>query len=347
MRKVNMGVLGAGGIAYRRTIPGMMQAKNIQLSAVMDIANIEKIAGEFKIARYYTREKDLLEDPEVEAVYIATPVNLHLEHIRAAAEKGKHILCEKPITGNPAEAAEAARICRHNGIIFQEGYMMKFHGAHRKIKNLVESGKIGRIVYMRAQLSCWYPPIAGAWRQDPGKGGGGALIDMATHLYDLLEYICGSGISKVAALTGRQVQDYKSEDSSTTLLEFSSGTQATVDAFFCIPDEASKTRLEIYGSMGSLLAEGTIGQGSGGKLEGIFKKDAAGYDAIQSKDEALSFSDIGFDQVNPYTAECEYFANSVLEKKEPGINGLDNSLHIMEVTEKAYSSYKTGRILTV
>ena len=160
---------------------------------------------------------------------------------------------------------------------------------------------------MRAQLSCWYPRIEGAWRQDPKLGGGGALIDMATHLYDLLEYFAGP-IRRVAALVGNLVQDYKSDDASTTLLEFKSGAHATVDCFYCIPDEASRTRLEIYGSHGAILSEGTIGQSQGGKLEGLFGLGAAGYDAAQDKDVARKFQRIPFRAVNPYTAECEYFA---------------------------------------
>ncbi|HNS32439.1 MAG TPA: Gfo/Idh/MocA family oxidoreductase [bacterium] len=347
MKKVKMGVMGAGGIAYRKTIPGMLKARNIELAAVMDVANIEKIAGEFNIPRYYSNEKDLLNDPEVKAVYIATPVHLHLKHIKSAAEKGKHILCEKPVAKTLKEAKEAISACRSNNVFFQEGYMMKFHGAHKKIRELVKKGNIGRVVYMRAQLSCWYPPVKGAWRQDPSKGGGGSLIDMATHLYDLLEFFTGEKITHVAALTGRLVQNYKSEDSSTTLLQFSSGAQATVDAFFCIPDEASRTRLEIYGSQGSILAEGTIGQGTGGALEGIFKKKMVGYDSVQNKDVATKFGRIDFEKVNPYTAECEYFADCVIKRRPPEINNGDNALHIMDITGKAYASFRSKKILKV
>jgi len=234
MKKVKMGVMGAGGIAYRRTIPGMLKAKNIKLAAVMDVANIEKIAKEFGVPKYYSREKDLIDDPEVQAVYIATPVYLHLKQIKYSAEKGKHILCEKPLAKNLREVEEAVKICRKNGVFLQEGYMMKFHGAHKKMREMVAKGSIGKPVYMRAQLSCWYPPVKGAWRQDPGKGGGGALIDMATHLYDLLEFIAGTRIKQVAALTGSQVQGYRSEDSSTSLRFLARGFSHSM----CLPFSA-------------------------------------------------------------------------------------------------------------
>lgn len=347
MRKVKMGVIGACGIAYRRTIPGMVKAKNIELVAVMDIAGVEKVAKEFNVPKVYTKEKDIVNDPEIDAVYIATPVYLHLKHIKMAAEKGKHILCEKALCTNLKETEEAVKICKKNGVFLQEGYMMKFHGAHQKIKEIIKAGEIGKIVYIRAQLSCWYPPIKGAWRQDPKKGGGGALIDMATHLYDLIEFFTDERIKYVSAIANSQVHNYKSEDSSTTLLELTSGTHATVDCFFCIPDEASRTRLEIYGSQGSIFTEGTIGQSEGGIVEGISGLGNAGYDAKQSKDVVRKFRKINFKKINPYTAECEYFADCILRNKQPEINGPETSLHIAEVTEKAYISYRTKKILQI
>ena len=346
MKEVSFGVIGAGGIAYRKTIPGMLKAKNCELVAVMDIANVEKIAKEFKVPRFYTKEVDLLKDPEVEAVYIASPAYLHLRHIKLAASRKKHILCEKPLTLNLQDARVAVNVCKKNEVFLQEGYMMKFHGAHKKIKEIIEKGDLGKIVYMRAQLSCWYPPIEGAWRQDPKTGGGGALIDMATHLYDLLEFFAGR-IKRVAAITNSQVQKYKTEDSSTTLLEFASGAHATVDCFFCIPDEAAPTRLEIYGSKGAILTEGTIGQSVGGTMEGIFGLGEAAYDSAQSKDVVRTYETINFEKINPYTAECEYFADCIAKKRPPEINDADNSLHIIKITEKAYESYMDKRIVTV
>lgn len=347
MEKVKFGVIGAGGIAQRRTIPGMMEAKNLEVVAVMDIVNVKQIVEKFNIPKYYEKEKEIVSDPEIDAVYIASPVHLHLKHIKLAAENGKHILCEKPISRNLKEGKEAVKICEKNKVFLQEGYMMKFHGAHKKIKELIKDGKLGKIVYIRAQLSCWYPPIAGAWRQDPKKGGGGALIDMATHLYDLLEFLIDKKIKYIAAITNNQIHSYKSEDSSTTLIEFEDKTHATIDCFFCIPDEASKTRLEIYGSKGAILTEGTIGQSIGGNMEGIFGLGESGYDAIQSKDVTREFQKIEFEKINPYTAECEYFANCIINNAPVEINNAENALHILKVTESAYKSYKLKKFIKV
>jgi len=336
-RKINFGVIGAGGIARRKTIPGMLRAKNCRLVAVMNPSQVEEIAAEFGVKRAYTRDADLLADPEVEAVYIASPVWCHLRQIKLAAAAGKHILCEKPLTLNLREGRAAVEACRKHRVFLQEGYMMKFHGAHQRIKELIDAGRLGRLVYLRAQLSCWYPPMKGAWRQDPKLSGGGALSDMASHLYDLLEHLAGP-IKRLTAQTGHIVHSYRSEDASTTLIEFKSGAHATVDCFFCIPDEASRTRLEIYGSQGTILTEDTIGQGSAGTMEGIFGLGDAPYDAAQAKDVGRRFKRIPFRRINTYTAQCEYFADCIRRGRAPNVNGPDTSLRILKWIAQAYES---------
>jgi predicted dehydrogenase len=303
----------------------------------MNPSEARGIAAQFGAERAYTREADLLADPEVEAVYIASPVHCHRRQIELAAAAGKHVLCEKPLTMNLSEGRKAVAACQKYGVLLQEGYMMKFHGAHRRIKELIDAGQLGRLVYLRAQLSCWYPPIKGAWRQNPRLGGGGALIDMASHLYDLLQHFAGP-IKRLTAVTGHLVQRYRTEDASTTLVEFGSGAHATVDCFFCIPDEASRTRLEIYGSQGAILTEGTIGQGSGGLMEAILGLGNASYDATQDKDVKKRFRKMPFRQINPYTAECDYFAECVLRGRPPVLNGPEDSLRLLELIEQAYRS---------
>ncbi len=338
MEKVGFGVIGAGGIADRRTIPGILASSHCELKALMDVANQDVLSKKYDVPCYGTVEK-LLNSDGVQAVYIASPVYLHLDQILAAAKAKKHILCEKPLVLTPDEAREAAEACRNEQVLLQEGYMMRLHGAHQHILKMLNEGRIGKPVGARAQLSCWYPPIDGAWRQNPSRGGGGALIDMATHLYDLLEMFFGP-ISKVYSLCDTLIHDYPVEDSSTTLLGFENGVQATVDSFFCIPDNASRTRLEIYGSKGSILAEGTIGQGDGGTLEVYSEASANGkaYDAMQDKNEQPSFVDEPFEHVNPYSAECDSLAIDIINgRKRATANDGSQAAHVLEIVQKAYS----------
>jgi len=345
VNSIRFGVIGAGGIADRRAIPALLEAPGCELAAVMDVINADALGRKYGV-RGYDSEEAILADPEVDAVYIATPVHLHLGQIKQAAAAGKNILVEKPICMTSHQAEEAVAACEDAGVLLQEGYMMRFHGAHCRIKEIISSGAIGKAIYARAQLACWYPPLRGAWRQRRDTGGGGALIDMATHLCDLLEMFLGNIIT-VAAITGTQIHDYEVEDSATMLLQFESRCHGTIDTFFCIPDEASRTRLEIYGSRGAILSEGTIGQGQGGRLEVCRGKESAGYEPGQRKDLGVGFREEPFEHVNPYTREFEIFARTILRgEKQPAENSGKHGAHILRLVEMAYESSKTGVIMT-
>ena len=175
-------VIGSGGIARRRTIPeGLAKAAGGRLVAVYDVdpqANRE-VAGQFGAVACES-EEELLARKDVDAVYIATPVHLHARQAAAAAQAGKHILCEKPLGLSVAEAEAAAAACRKAGVILAVDFMMRFHAFHREARRMIEQGALGRMVFVRAQLSCWYPPMPGAWRQDPATGGGGVRVNVPT-----------------------------------------------------------------------------------------------------------------------------------------------------------------------
>ncbi|MFC1806089.1 Gfo/Idh/MocA family protein, partial [Planctomycetota bacterium] len=167
---IGWGVIGAGGIARRRTIPeGIVPARGAKLVAVMDVDKkaAKAVAAEFGGVASYTEIEPLLARGDVDAVYIATPAYVHAEQALAAIKAGKHALIEKPVAMTAAEARKIAAAAKRKGVTVGTGFMMRHHGAHRKIKRLIDDGVIGTPVLGRAQLSCWYPPIQGAWRQDP------------------------------------------------------------------------------------------------------------------------------------------------------------------------------------
>lgn len=342
---VNWGIIGCGGIAKRRMIPALPECKSSRLVAVMDVstAAVDEVV-ELTGARGYATEAELLADPDVQAVYIATPVHLHRPQVLEAAAAGKHVLVEKPIGKTVAESEEMIAACKSAGIFLTEGYMMKFHALNVKAHEMVKAGEIGDVVFARAQLSCWYPPIPGAWRQDPKLGGGGALIDMATHCYDLLQYVIGSRIVEVFAFCDTLTHDYPVEDSSTTLLKFANGAHGVVDAFYNVPDCAGQDRLEVYGPKGSIQAEGTIGQAPTGKMVAYLSDDAKGYDPQQSKASLdVSVREIDYTPVNMYAAELDYLSGCIEARTPPAISTGEDGLHIMRVTEAAYESARTGR----
>lgn len=343
--KIKWGVIGSGGIAQRRTIPeGIVLAGHAQLAAVYDI-NLEvnkAITQKFK-AKAVDSIQELV-DSDIDAVYIASPVNVHLEHAIASARAKKHVFCEKPLGMSVEEAEAMIKICQHEGVYLGTGLMMRFLAQHQAALKLIQEGKLGKPVYGRAQLSCWYPPIEGAWRQNPAVGGGGSLMDMGSHCIDLLEMFFGP-VKSVSCFISNSIHSYKSEDAAIVSLTFKNGALATVDSCFCIPDNSSKNILELYGSKGSILAKGTIGQGASGEMTAFLEGDAGEYDASQVRASGEGLA-INPEPVNTYLAEIEEFSCAILEKREP-LNNAEIGLQNQKVITACYVSAKTGKTVEI
>ena len=343
--KIKWGVIGSGGIARRRTIPeGFARAEHAKLVSVYDIdQDVNRaVASQFD-AVAAASISDLL-DPGVDAVYVASPANMHFEHVVACAERNKHVLCEKPLGMNVKEAEGMIKVCGERRVILGMGLMMRFLSQHRAAAQMISEGKLGKPVYGRAQLSCWYPPIQGAWRQDPETGGGGSLMDMGSHCIDLLEMFFGPARS-VSCFINNNVHTYKSEDSAVASLLFENGAMGTVDACFCIPDNSSKNILELYGSKGSILARGTIGQGPSGEMTAYIEDSGPGYDALQKRNSGEGIV-IDPDPVNTYMAEVEEFSCALLEGREPA-NSYLQGLRSQKVLEACYLSARTGKVINI
>ena len=343
--KIRWGVIGSGGIARRRTIPeGIVSAKNADLSVVFDIdpdAN-KAVADEFH-ARPVSSMKELL-STNIDAVYIATPAHVHCRHVLDSAKAGKHILCEKPLGLTVDEAESMRNACKSEGVLLGIAMMMRFQSQHQTALAMVREGAIGKLVYGRAQLSCWYPIMDNAWRQDPVLGGGGSLIDMGGHCIDLLEMFFGR-ITKVSCMVNNSVHSYVSEDSAVVIMSFEIGAMASVDTYFCIPDESSKNRLELYGSKGSILAQNTIGQGEAGEMIAYLQEENSDYDARQKRTDHGGIA-ISPKPVNMYRAEIEDFSNAVLENREPLIHA-QLGIHNQQILAACYESARTGSTITV
>ena len=344
---VKWAVLGCGGIADRRTIPeGIIPAKNAELVAVMDVDRdrLAEVSKKYGNIRSYPTVEELLSDNEVEAVYIATPVHLHAKQTASFARAGKHILCEKAMALTIKDCRDMIDVCRENKVKLGIGLMMRYHAYHLKAREMVEQGILGKITFCRAQLSCWYPDIEGAWRQNPDLGGGGSLIDMGSHCIDVLETAIGSRVKEVSCFIGSLAHHYPVEDTAVTILRFDSGAQAVVDSCFSIPDASSKNRLEIYGTKGSILAEATIGQAPDGQMRAYLEKEVKGYDANQERESGSTQEEIKPAPVNTYQAEIEDFSRCIEEDIAPSISGEDG-LWSQRVVLACYESARTGRLV--
>lgn len=337
-KKIRFGVIGAGGIADRRTIPGMMLSDKAELVAVMspNPDNAEAIRKKYNAGYAYSDVEELLRNDEIDAVYIASPVVRHAEQARLAAEYGKHILLEKPIAMDCAEAEQVLEYCESRNVLVAAGLMMRFGTQVNNMKTAIAEGKIGQVVSGFSQFTLWLPPEAGNWRLQKKLSGGGCMMDMAVHTIDLVEYITGMRITRVAAMHETITFDYDVEDTSTVLLRLENGAQVTVRTNFNIPDQAAKWSLDFYGTRGRLLGDTIIGQDDGGSCNALFLEGNTDYDPAQKHnddDGVFLTGDFG----NLYTREIDSFCDSICRGTALVAPARD-ALHIQRVMEAAYQS---------
>lgn len=345
-QQVRWGVIGAGGIARRRTIPeGILPARNARLVAIYtpNVADNAAMAREYGV-RAAGSVGELLASG-VDAVYVASPNDVHREQVLACARAGCHVLCEKPLGLTVAEVVEMMDGCASAGVRLGTAFMMRFHAQHRAALAVIRNGELGRPVFARAQLSCWYPPIAGAWRQSMPRSGGGVVMDLAGHCLDLLEMFFGS-VSEVSCVTGRIVQDYEPEDGAVISVRFRNGALGVVDVFFCVPDRASENRLELYGSSGSLLARNTVGQDSDGEVLLRRESGSPDYSPQQERGHEQGVMRLEASPVNIYRAEIEEFSQAILEGREPS-GSAELGLRSQRLLEACYRSAREGRSVEV
>ncbi len=336
---IRWGVVGSGGIARRRTIPeGIATASNACLAGVYgtNTKTNAEVAKAFGAAPFDSLKSLMAAD--IDAVYVATPVYMHAPQVAHCLGAGKHVLCEKPLALNVAEARTLMELAGECKLQLGAGLMMRFHSQHQEALRLIAAGKLGKPVYARAQLSCWYPPLEDAWRQNASRAGGGSLADMGVHCIDLLEMFFGP-VASVNCQISTLVHNYETEDSAVVMLMFENGAMGTVDTFFCVPDESSKNVLELYGSEGSILAKGTIGQGSQGEMVFHARPQGKGYDAQQARDQADGVA-LCPPPVNMYRAEIEEFSQAILDGRESEL-ARGRGLRSQKILQACYESAKT------
>ncbi|MBU9728341.1 Gfo/Idh/MocA family protein [Diplocloster modestus] len=336
---VRWGIIGAGGIARRRTIPALNLISNARVAAVMDKngVTLSQLREEYGIENCYQEEEALLGDPEVDAVYIASPVKFHLEQARRVLDAGKHLLIEKPVALDAGEAEELLRYASGKELCTGVGMVMRFHGGHESIRKIVRDGLLGDIVSCRAQLTCWFPKMDGNWRQVKAIAGGGALTDMGIHCIDLMRYLLGDEVEKVCGMVDHKTFDYEVEDSVSAVLRMRKGADCFINANFNIPDEAAHCPLEIYGTKGSVLAYDTIGQDGEGDIFLTVSDSEKGYASSQVRSGTDGGRKLPYEQVNIYARQLEEFSACILEKR-PARTTLADACQTMKVVDAIYRS---------
>lgn len=343
---VSWGIVGAGGIARRRTIPSIKEIPNASIQAVMDTNTngVIDLMKEYDIPDVYGNIDDMLRNADIDAVYIASPVLFHKEQAIKILEAGKHLLIEKPLGINASAAKEIMECAKQKNVCAGVAMVMRFHEGHQKIREMIRRKELGDIVTCRGQLTCWFPPMEGNWRQNPAVSGGGALMDMGIHCIDLMKYLLDDRAEKTVGVIENKSFSYAVEDSASLLLKMKKGATCYIDAYFNIPDQAAKCFLEIYGTKGSIIANGTIGQDGCGDIKVCIEQEDKGYESIQIRNQSSESMSLKFDEINMYAKQLSEFSDCIQKGKEPRTT-MEDAYDTMRIIDAVYQSSKEERMI--
>lgn len=266
MSKVNWLVVGIGDITRRRVIPAIQgEARSVLRGVVTrDARKAEAYPG---VGVWSSVEQALAEDAGIDAVYVATPVVLHAEQTIAALRAGKHVLCEKPVAMDFAEASRMVEAAREAGKLFGVAYYRRAYPKLRRAKELIAQGAIGKPVFAEGIYHGWLESEERGWLRVPEMAGGGPLYDVASHRIDAMNFLFGKP-ERAVGMRSNALHDLRVEDSATVVIGYAGGVQAVVDARW--NSRVGRDEFRVVGTEGELLLtplNGPLLRWSGGEEE--------------------------------------------------------------------------------
>jgi 1,5-anhydro-D-fructose reductase (1,5-anhydro-D-mannitol-forming) len=323
------GIVGLGRIASTQIAPAITASPHSTLVSV--VSRDRGRAGEFAKAHGAASALDdyaeMIADPQVGAVYIATPNALHAEQVVAAARAGKHVLCDKPLATTVADAERCAGECRKAGVRLGITFQTRNHDGFAEAAETVRAGGIGTVVMAQVEMSAGRNLPRG-WRTDPALAGLGTLNNIGVHAFDVLRYLLGSEVREVTAMVDAE-PGFEIDTTALVLLRFAGGTLAYVNANQSVPN--ARDDVVLYGSEGRILARNLSRPGRDGTLgfitgDGERVIEAASHDA--------------------YRRTIDNFAAAVLDGREPSPSGEDG-LRSVQLTTAIASAIRERRVVTL
>jgi len=254
---INWGIIGCGNVTEVKSGPAFNKVRNSRLLGVMrrDAVLAKDYAERHNVPKFHTDADKLINDPEINAVYIATPPDSHAAYAIRVMEAGKPVYIEKPMALNHAECVRINKTAEKHGLPVFVAYYRRTLPGFLKIKTLIEKGKIGKVRLVQIQLfkSSSDDEKAGrlSWRVKPEISGGGHFFDLASHQLDYLDFVFGP-IQKVKALAINQANLYEAEDFVSASFLFPGNVAGTGNWSFSVSREAALDSLEIFGDKGMI-----------------------------------------------------------------------------------------------
>ncbi len=330
MDRLRWGVLGTGNIVRGTIAPAMLAepACNLVAAASRSTVDLDRFAAKFAVPRVYTDVDGLLNDPDVDAVFIATPNALHADQVVAAAAAGKHVLCDKPVALTIGEAKRAVEACDRAGV----KYGVNFHNRHlpwvQDIARLVADGAIGRVTMVQVEASAGLRPPVG-WRLDPTVAGMGTVYNQGVHVYDFLRVILAAEPCAVMAMLACDDGRYSVDTAAYTLLRFEHDLLAFVNSNQCAPHPLND--ISIFGTRGTIAGTNLTRSRVAGELR-VITDDA---------ESATSYP------VSGAHRRClAAYTDAVLNDRTPNASGVDG-LRSAQLCAAIQQSASEGRLVEV
>ena len=320
---IRWGVLGVANIARRAVIPAITRSRNGRLAAIASRgrARAEDAAREFGFGRAHGSYEGLLDDPDVQAVYIPLPNALHREWTIRCAESGKHVLCEKPLALSPAECDEMIAACRQHRVLLMEAFMYRFHPRTEEVARMVRAGDLGDVRMVRAAFTFQTTNRANNIRFRPDLGGG-ALYDVGCYTINVSRMVLGEPDEVFAR--GRFGEEGVDEQVG-AVLRFGGGRVALIDCGLTLP---RREEYEVIGMEGHLRVPRAFLPGSGDSEIEIWRAS-----------ERIGRSVPGAEQ---YQRMVEHFGHAIATGSPVGLPPEDASRNVGVITA-LLASLRSGR----
>ncbi len=307
------GMIGSSGWAEHTFAPAIARARSNQLVAVLGSkkAGAEAFKAKHPVEAAYSTLEEFLAHPGLDAVWVASPPDLHGPQTLAALAAGKHVLCEKPMAVTVAECKAMTKAAAAAGKLLCIGFNNRAHPILQKLAKAVASGRYGEALEARVQVYHPYATPPPAWRQNRKRSGGWAIGDVGTHLLDVLRWLMNAEASTVSGHLTNRCWHFKTDDHAAVSVSFKNGAIGHVTA--CTGAAGGAPRVEFYGTKGYFVLRGGL-FGMPGELESGLKRQAAKLEKV--------------DAFDTYTGEVEAFCAQARGRDTGLASGEDGAANI-------------------
>ncbi|MFO8113764.1 MAG: D-xylose 1-dehydrogenase Gfo6 [Halorubrum sp.] len=333
---VRVAAVGLGWFAREWALPGIARSAYTEATVVTDVDSdaVETVAAERDATGVTPEEfRSGAAVDAYDAVYVATPNAAHLDYVRAAAEQGKAVLCEKPLEATLDRARRLVAACRDADVPLMVGYRMQTDPAVRRLRDLLRAGVAGDVIHVHATMSqTMLGELAGdtdQWRLDPELSGGCALMDLGVYPLNTTRFVLGEDPVRVSGRTHtRRVAFADVDEDASFRLAFPDG----VDALCTVSQNAQHaSRLDVTGTEARLILD-----------PAFYEREDRGFAVVRDGTRV----DVDFDQVHQIEEEFAYFGHQLLAD-EPFHPDGEHALADMRALDGIYQSAETGRPVTL